>query len=152
MSPIFSFSRELVNGRVKGFDSYRVQQAIDFDHDLEATDFPITDPLFQSFKDFIASDPGLKTLSPLVQANRSFVELQLRFNLVTAAYGRVMADRVFVTGEIRRSRALWKLCHAPAIWRCLPATNPTVIFPNNQRGLRRVAVLLCCSSKTKSCV
>ncbi len=99
LSPIFSFSRELVNGRVKGFDSYRVQQAIDFDHDLQATDFPITDPLFQSFKDFIASDPGLKTLSPLVQANRSFVELQLRFNLVTAAYGRVMADRVFVTGE-----------------------------------------------------
>jgi len=99
ISPIFSFSRELVNGRVKGFDGYRVQQPIDFEHDLQATDFPITASLFQSFKEFIAADPGLKSLSPLVEANRSFVGLQLRFNLVTAAYGRVMADRVFVTGE-----------------------------------------------------
>src|SRR5688572_9685169 len=99
LSPIFGFSRELVNGRIKGFDGYRVQQAIDFDHDLQVTDYPITDSLFQSFKDFIASDSGLKPLSPLVEANRSFVDLQLRFNIVTAAYGRVMADRVFVTGE-----------------------------------------------------
>lgn len=99
LSPVFNFSRELVNGRVKGFDSYRVQQAIDFDHDLQATDYPITDSLFQSFKDFIASDPGQKGLLPLVDGNRSFVEQQLRFNIVTAAYGRVMADRVFVTGE-----------------------------------------------------
>ncbi len=99
LSPIFSFSRELVNGRINGFDNYRVQQAIDFDHDLQPTDYPVTDSLFKSFKEFVASDPDLKTLLPIVEANRSFVDLQLRFNVVTAAYGRVMADRVFVTGE-----------------------------------------------------
>ena len=99
LSPIFSFSRELVNGRVNGFDNYRVQQAIDFDHELQQSDFPITDSLFRSFKEFIAADPGLRNLAPLVEANHSFVDLQLRFNVVTAAYGRVMADRVFVTGE-----------------------------------------------------
>jgi hypothetical protein len=36
---------------------------------------------------------------PLVEHNRPFIELQLRFNLVTAAYGRVMADRVFITTD-----------------------------------------------------
>ena len=107
LSPIFSFSRELVNGRINGFDNYRVQQAIDFDHDLQPTDYPISEGLFRSFKEFVASDPGLKSLLPLVEANRSFVDLQLRFNIVTAAYGRVMADRVFVTGDDQQvTRAL----------------------------------------------
>ncbi|HET6671637.1 MAG TPA: S41 family peptidase [Pyrinomonadaceae bacterium] len=107
LSPIFSFSRELVNGRINGFDSYRVQQAIDFDHELQQSEFPVTDALFRSFKEFVAADPGLRNLVPLVEANRSFVDLQLRFNMVTAAYGRVMADRVFVTGEDQQvARAL----------------------------------------------
>jgi carboxyl-terminal processing protease len=107
LSPVFAFSRELVNGRINGFDSYRVQQAINFDHDLQPTDFPITDSLFRSFRDFVAADPGLKHLTALVDANRSFVNLQLRFNIVTAAYGRVMADRVFVTGDDQQvARAL----------------------------------------------
>lgn len=99
LSPIFAFSRELVNGRINGLDNYRVPQAIEFDHDLQPSDFPSSDSLFRSFKEFVAADPSLKHLSALVDANRSFVNLQLRFNIVTAAYGRVMADRVFVTGD-----------------------------------------------------
>jgi carboxyl-terminal processing protease len=99
ISPIFAFSRELVNGRINGFDNYRVQQSINFNHDLQATDFAITDSLFRAFTEFVAADPSLKNLSSLAQANRSFVNLQLRFNIVTAAYGRVIADRVFVTGD-----------------------------------------------------
>ena len=99
LSPIFAFSRELINGRVNGFDNYRVQQAIDFGHDLQPSDFAVTDPLFSAFKDFVAADPNIKNLSALVEANRNFVKLQLRFNIVTAAYGRVMADRVFVTAD-----------------------------------------------------
>ena len=107
LSPIFSFSRELVNGRISGFDNYRVQQAIDFEHELQQSEFPVTDALFRSFKEFVAADPSLRSLVPLVEANRSFVDLQLRFNMVTAAYGRVMADRVFVTGEDQQvARAL----------------------------------------------
>jgi carboxyl-terminal processing protease len=107
LSPIFSFSRELVNGRINGFDNYRVQQAIDFEHELQQSEFPVTDALFRSFKEFVAADPSLRNLVPLVDANRSFVDLQLRFNMVTAAYGRVMADRVFVTGEDQQvARAL----------------------------------------------
>jgi carboxyl-terminal processing protease len=99
LSPIFAFSRELVNGRINGLDNYRVQQAIDFDHELQPTDFPVSDSLFRSFKEFVAADPSLKHLSSLIDSNRTFVDLQLRFNIVTAAYGRVMADRVFVTGD-----------------------------------------------------
>lgn len=95
ISPIFAFSRELVNQRVPGMDGYRVQGAIDFEHELQPTEFPITDSLFKAFKEFVISQE-LKLTSAQLDHNRDFIAQQLRFNLVTAAYGRVMAERVLI--------------------------------------------------------
>ena len=107
VNPVFAFTRELVNGRVRDFEAYKVQQAIDFSHDLQASDFPVTDALFKAFKEFVANDPSLKASVPLLDSNRSFIDLQLRFNIVTAAYGRVIADRVFITsGDLQVARAI----------------------------------------------
>lgn len=99
LSPVFAFSRELVSGRINGFEAFKVQRAIDFTHDLEHSEYSITEQLFTAFKEFVANDPVLKMSVPLLNHNRSFFEVQLRFNIVTAAYGRVMADRVFVTTD-----------------------------------------------------
>jgi carboxyl-terminal processing protease len=99
LSPLFAFTRELVNGRIEGASSYNVPGSINFVHELQPNDFTIDEPVFKAFKTFVANDSNFKTLMPLVEHNRPFIELQLRFNLVTAAYGRVMADRVFITTD-----------------------------------------------------
>lgn len=99
LSPLFAFTRELVNDRIPGITGYRVPGSIDFGHQLQPDDFPIADPAFKAFKEFVAGDQTFKGLGTLVDHNRSFIELQLRFNIVTAAYGRVMADRVFITSD-----------------------------------------------------
>lgn len=99
LSPLFSFTREAVNGRIPGLSSYRVPGSIDFNHELQAADFPVSELVFKAFKEFVAGDPAFKGLSPLTDHNRAFIELQLRFNMVTAAYGRVMADRVFIATD-----------------------------------------------------
>jgi len=99
LNPLFGFCRELVNGRVAGFESFKVAGPIDFDHELQSSDYVVTDSLFRAFKEFVAGDAQFKPLLPLVDHNRSFVELQLRYNVVTAAYGRVSADRVFITSD-----------------------------------------------------
>jgi carboxyl-terminal processing protease len=99
LSPIFAYARDLVNGRVTGQETYRMQAGIDFEHQLQPNDFPISEPAFRAFKEFVANNPNFKSLTPLVDHNRAFVELQLRFNVVTAAYGRVTADRVFITTD-----------------------------------------------------
>ena len=93
---IFAFARELVNGRIPAPPNYRVRGAIDFERELKPNDFMITDSIVQAFKDFVVADSSFKNMANLVDRNRAFVELQLRFNLVQAAYGRVMAERVFV--------------------------------------------------------
>jgi carboxyl-terminal processing protease len=97
-NPLFAFARELTGGRISGFESYRISQ-IDFRHELQQPDYLVNDRLLKSFDTFVASDPALKSLGPSVARNRSFVELYLRFYLVTAAYGRTMADRVLVTTD-----------------------------------------------------
>jgi len=99
LSPIFGFARELVNGRAAGLSDYTVPGAISFGHDLEPTDFPISEAVFKAFKDYVANDSSFRGLAPLVDHNRNFIEVQLRFNVITAAYGRVAADRVLITTD-----------------------------------------------------
>ena len=99
LSPVFSFTRELVNERVPRVSAFGVPGGINFSHELQASDFVVSDSVFNAFKEFVAGDRNFKSLAPLVDHNRSFIELQLRFNVVTAAYGRVMADRVFISTD-----------------------------------------------------
>lgn len=99
LSPIFSFVRELVNGRLAGLESSKISRGIVFDHDLKTDEYRITDAMFRAFRDFVAKDPGYKISPAMVDRYRSFVELELRFNIVTAAHGRVIGDRVFITTD-----------------------------------------------------
>ncbi len=96
IDPVFAFAREVIAGRVGGFESYKVNRAIDFDHQLAPTDFPVTDGVYKAFKDFVASRAEYKTLAAQLDRNRSFIELRLRLDLVTAAYGTVTANRVLI--------------------------------------------------------
>jgi carboxyl-terminal processing protease len=96
LSPAFAFARELVNGRVRGFESSRIAAGINFRHELQPEEFKVTDAMFRAFRDFVAADPSYKVTAAMVDRNRAFVELELRFNMVTAAYGRVIGDRVFI--------------------------------------------------------
>ncbi|MEP6717920.1 MAG: S41 family peptidase [bacterium] len=107
MAPIFVFARELANGRIPAPVTYRVRGAINFEHELKPGDFVISDAIVGAFKDFVSGNPSFQSFAALVDRNRPFVELQLRFNLVQAAYGRVMAERVFLaTDDKQLARAI----------------------------------------------
>jgi carboxyl-terminal processing protease len=106
IDPIFAFALELTKGRVAGFDSYKVQRAIDYDHDLEATDFPVTDALFKEFKRFVAAKPLFKLTAEQLDRQRPFVEKQLRYELATAAYGSVAAVQVYNQSDPQIARAV----------------------------------------------
>ena len=96
LSPTFAFARDLVNGRIRGFEASRLASAIDFRHELLAEEFKTSDALYKAFRDFALADPAYRLNAALLDKNRSFIEVQLRFNIVTAAYGRVVGDRVFI--------------------------------------------------------
>jgi carboxyl-terminal processing protease len=93
---LFAFSLELVSGRVAGFESYKIQRAIEFDHDLVNDDYPVTDPLFKELKKFAASKPMFKVTQDQLDKSRTYAERQLRYNLLSAAYGFRTATQVFI--------------------------------------------------------
>ena len=99
LSPIFTFVRELVNGRIQGLESNKIAGGIVFDHDLTPDEFRITDSVYRAFRDYVAKDSAYRVTPAMIDRYRSFVELELRFNIVTAAHGRVIGDRVFITTD-----------------------------------------------------
>jgi carboxyl-terminal processing protease len=104
---LFAFSLELITGRVQGFDSYKIQRAIDFDHDLASDDYPVTDALFKELKKFATSKPVFKVTPDQLDKSRTFAERQLRYNLLSAAYGFRTATQVFINdGDPQIARAV----------------------------------------------
>jgi carboxyl-terminal processing protease len=105
-NPIFAFTRDLVNGRINGFDSYKVGRAIDFEKRLEASEYRVTDDLFKAFKEFVVKNPEWKITAQQLDRSRSFIDLEMRYNIVTAAYGRVTADQVLVGDDPQVEKAI----------------------------------------------
>lgn len=103
---LFAFSLELTTGRVPGFESYKVQRAIEFDHDLASEDYPVTDALFKEVKKFAASKPIFKVTPDQLDKARTFAERQLRYNVLSAAYGYRVATQVFNDADPQISRAV----------------------------------------------
>ena len=106
LDPIFSFVRELVNGRIAGFESYKVQRPINFKHELKASEFPVTDELFKAFKDFVAAKGSFKMTPAQLDKNREYIARQLRYDIVTAAYGTVTATQVLVADDPQLTKAI----------------------------------------------
>ena len=104
--PLFFFSRDVASGHIDGLASYKVDRAIEFGHDLEATDFPINDTVFNAFKDYVAKDQNWKVFAPVLDKNRPYIEEQIRFFLATAAYGTVASVQVLTKDDPQIAKAV----------------------------------------------
>ncbi|MCA1622394.1 MAG: S41 family peptidase [Acidobacteria bacterium] len=103
-NPIFAFALDLAFGKIKGFESYKVDRPISFEYDLKASDFPVTENLFQTFKKF-AMDK-YKFSSAQIDKEREFIERTLRLEVVTAAYGSTTSLQVFNEYDNQLKRAI----------------------------------------------
>lgn len=103
---LFGFALELTGGRVQGFENYKVQRPIEFRHDLQATDYPITEALFAELKRFATAKPGFKATPEQLDRFRPHAERQLRYNLASAAFGTMIAVQVFNNDDKQIARAI----------------------------------------------
>lgn len=90
--PIFAYSLELAFGKIPGFESYKIDRPITYNHDLKPADFPITENLFQSFRKFAIEK--YKISPALIDREREYTELALRAELVTAAFGTTSSYQI----------------------------------------------------------
>lgn len=127
--PVFAFVRDLVNGRIPGeFDSYKVAKVISYEYVIKEDDFPVTDKVFEAYKAFVARDPSWKLTPAQLDKNRELLTTQIRYQLITAAYGRVVADQVLVNDDPQVEKAVGALPRArelaQAAQRARAATPP----------------------------
>ncbi|HYE66680.1 MAG TPA: S41 family peptidase [Pyrinomonadaceae bacterium] len=126
MDPVFAFALDLVRGRVKGFEAYQVQRPIEYDRDLKATDFPVTDALYHAFKDYAVNKRSYKLTGTQLDKERAFITRQLRYDLATAAYGTTTAFQVFNADDPQIGRAIDLLPRARELARAARlARNPS---------------------------
>jgi carboxyl-terminal processing protease len=92
-NPIFAYVLDLAYGKIKGFESYKVDRPISFSYDIKTQDFPVTDALFQDFKKFAIEKYGFTPAQ--IEREKEFVERSMRSELVTAAYGSTTSFQVF---------------------------------------------------------
>ncbi|MDQ5844281.1 MAG: S41 family peptidase [Acidobacteriota bacterium] len=103
---IFAFALELTSGRVAGFENYKVDKPIEYGHDLQSTDFPVTEALMKEFKKFVVAKSVFKVTPEQLERARPFVERQLRYDLTTAAYGTTTALQVINERDPQIARAV----------------------------------------------
>jgi carboxyl-terminal processing protease len=106
VDPSFAFAMELVAGRIKGLESYKVPGPIDFDHDLKPTEFPFTNAVFAAFLEFVKQKPGFNLQAAQIERDRPFLERQLRYDISCAAYGTQTATQVFYQDDPQVQRAI----------------------------------------------
>jgi carboxyl-terminal processing protease len=104
--PLFAFTLELARGRIKGFESYKVERKIEFGHDLKETEFQVTEALYKAFRDFATGQPAFKVTATQLDRERAFVEARIRHELVTAAYGTITGYQVFNADDPQISRGI----------------------------------------------
>ncbi len=103
-NPIFAFTLDLAFGRVKGFETYKVDRPIAFDYDLKNTDYPVSDSLYQTFKNYAVEKYGFTAAQ--IDREREFVQRILRTELVTAAYGSQTSFQVFNEYDTQLKKAI----------------------------------------------
>ncbi|MEJ7623006.1 MAG: S41 family peptidase [Pyrinomonadaceae bacterium] len=91
-SPIFAFALDLVQGKIKGVETYRIDKPIAFEYDIKAADFPVTDAVYAAFRQYAANK--YKLTPAQIDREREYVDRKLREELVTAAYGSQTAFQV----------------------------------------------------------
>ncbi|HEX8456700.1 MAG TPA: S41 family peptidase [Pyrinomonadaceae bacterium] len=106
IDPVFAFVRELVNGRIKGFEDYKITRPIDYEHNIKADEYPMTDNLFKAFKAFVAEDESFKVKDAQLDRSRDFITRQMRYDIATAAYGTVTASQVQVADDPQVAKAI----------------------------------------------
>lgn len=106
IDPVFAFVRELVNGRVRGHEDLKIARAIEFNRNLKADEYVLTDNLFKSFKAFTLADETNKLTEAQLDKAREFVARQLRYDISTASYGTVTATQALNADDPQVSKAI----------------------------------------------
>lgn len=93
---IFLFARDLVAGQISIAPNFKVN-GLEYDHKLKPTEFVITDDILKAQKEFLTKfyrdNPEYGVTAAAVEENAKWLHRQLRYEVLTAAYGSDRAQQ-----------------------------------------------------------
>ncbi|HEX8736971.1 MAG TPA: S41 family peptidase [Pyrinomonadaceae bacterium] len=106
LDPLFFFTREVVAGRFRGLESYKLTRPVQYGQRVRPSDFPVSEELFNAFKKYAAQSKSWRISNEQMEANRKFILTRLRFNLATAAFGNIAANQVLIEDDPQVAKAV----------------------------------------------
>ncbi len=101
----FHFTRRLAAGALPGLESYRVEK-VQYGKNPRSSEFPITDRVVESFKDFVRTHPEFHVKTSQVDEEREFTSLRLRHEIITAAFSNDAGARILLENDVQILRAV----------------------------------------------
>jgi carboxyl-terminal processing protease len=115
LEPVFEFVRAIAAGQVRGLASFKIDRVPDHAHHLEPTDYPVGTDALAEFRAFLHNRPEYKTRESRMNMDADFIRQQIRFELVTAAYGQETAFQVLASSDAQIRRAIQEIPNARAL-------------------------------------
>jgi carboxyl-terminal processing protease len=112
IEPVFQFARVLVAGQIPGFADFKIDRNADHNHRLMANEFVITDKVIAAFKAFLRQNKDLKVDEARVDKDLDWVKVQIRSEVVTAAYGQEAAGQVLLERDVQMQKAIGEIPNA----------------------------------------
>jgi len=111
---IFDFVRQLVAGQVQGLREYKVAEC-QYKSRISSEEinrYPITDELIAAFRQYISTRPQFNVSDERMSSNLAYIHIQLRREIITAAYGPEAGDQVYLSEDPQFRKALESLDRA----------------------------------------
>jgi carboxyl-terminal processing protease len=108
----FFFVRQLVAGRVAGFESFKVEKQ-NFKPAVQPTEFIVSDKLFDAFRSFAASDKENGLSAQNVAAESEYARTRLREEIATANYSNEAGVQVLLETDTQVLKAIEVMPRAP---------------------------------------
>jgi len=101
----FFFVRQLVAGKVVGFESMKAEKQ-SFRTTLQPNEFAVSLALLAAFKSFAAADPKLGLTPEVVDAVADYAKMRIRDELATANCSAEAGAQVLLEGDPQIQKAL----------------------------------------------
>lgn len=112
---IFLFSRELVSGQLPKAAGFKLN-GITYDHKLKSNEFVITDEILKNFREFAVKfykdNPDYGLTAAAIDSNLDWCRKQIRYEVLTAAYGTDRAQQGIAEHDTQLQRAVTEIPNA----------------------------------------
>ena len=108
LDPIFMFSRDIVGGRLKNFENFRITTPVKFGQRINSGNLPVSDEMFGLFKEYVRKNNKVISDNSLEKEKPYIIE-RLKYFLATANFGIITSKQILIETDPQISKAVISL-------------------------------------------